>query len=93
MPNRGSSQSARITLLTYFSRESDFTSGLGESSRTLSESDLVDESQTQEATQNALMLAIARQTETTLKRRAESGVDKPTKKTKISIGTAVDLCD
>ncbi|KAI6045573.1 hypothetical protein EDC04DRAFT_2633822 [Pisolithus marmoratus] len=52
-----------------------------------------DDSQTQEASQNVLMLAIARQTETTLKRKVESHTDKPTKKIKISIGTAVDLCD
>ncbi|KAL4062906.1 HORMA domain-containing protein [Scleroderma citrinum] len=53
----------------------------------------VDESQTQEETQNVLMLAIARQTEANLKRKAASNADKPTKKLKISIGTAVDLCD
>ncbi|KAI6127737.1 HORMA domain-containing protein [Pisolithus thermaeus] len=53
----------------------------------------VDDSQTQETSQNILMLAIARQTETTLKRKVCSETDKPTKKIKISIGTAVDLCD
>ncbi|KAI6109671.1 HORMA domain-containing protein [Pisolithus sp. B1] len=53
----------------------------------------VDDSQTQAASQNVLMLAIARQTETTLKRKFWSETDKPTKKIKISIGTAVDLCD
>ncbi|KAG6330851.1 hypothetical protein ID866_8238 [Astraeus odoratus] len=54
---------------------------------------LVKDSQTQETTHNVLMLAIARQTEATLKRKSESNIDKPIKKTKISIGTAVDLCD
>lgn len=49
-----------------------------------------DDSQTQEASQNVLMLAIARQTEASLKRKAGSNTDKPTKKIKISIGTAVD---
>ncbi|KAI6150632.1 HORMA domain-containing protein [Pisolithus tinctorius] len=52
-----------------------------------------DDSQTQEASQNVLMLAIARQTEASLKRKAGSNTDKPIKKIKISIGTAVDLCD
>lgn len=53
----------------------------------------LDDSQTQEASQNVLMLAIARQTEAPLKRKVCSDTDKPTKKIKISIGTAVDLCD
>lgn len=53
----------------------------------------LDDSQTQEESQNILMLAVARQTEASLKRKVCSDTDKPTKKIKISIGTAVDLCD
>jgi len=80
-------------LLNGFSREPEGTSfTLDEISERSSEAAPVDESQTQDATQNVLMLAIARQTEATLKRRAESSAGKPTKRIKMSIGTAVDLC-
>ncbi|KAI6034739.1 hypothetical protein BKA83DRAFT_4121790 [Pisolithus microcarpus] len=59
----------------------------------LREAAQLDDSQTQEASQNVLMLAIARQTKAPLKRKVRNDTDKPTKKIKISIGTAVDLCD
>lgn len=51
------------------------------------------ESQTQEPTQNLLALALARRSEENLKRKAEDDSDKTTKRFKVSIGTAVDLCD
>ncbi|KAI6013115.1 hypothetical protein BKA83DRAFT_4130579 [Pisolithus microcarpus] len=59
----------------------------------LREAAQLDDSQTQEASQNVLMLAIARQTKAPLKRNVQNDTDKLTKKIKISIGTAVDLCD
>ncbi|KAF9227764.1 hypothetical protein BS17DRAFT_693612 [Gyrodon lividus] len=59
-----------------------------------SSSDTLDlNSQTQEPTQNVLTLAVARQAEVNLKRKAEADPNRTTKKPKISIGTAVDLCD
>lgn len=51
------------------------------------------DSQTQEPTQNLLTLALARQSEENLKRKAEDDSNKATKRLKVSIGTAVDLCD
>jgi hypothetical protein len=51
------------------------------------------DSQTQEPTQNLLTLALARQSEENLKRKAEGDSNKTTKRLKVSIGTAVDLCD
>jgi len=49
-----------------------------------------DESQTQEATQNVLTLAVARQAE---KRKAATGLKGREKRVKVSIGSGVDLCD
>jgi hypothetical protein len=49
-----------------------------------------DESQTQEATQNVLTLAVARQAE---KRKAATGLKGREKRIKVSIGSGVDLCD
>lgn len=49
-----------------------------------------DESQTQEATQNILTLAVAHQAE---KRKAATDLVHHGKRVKISIGSGVDLCD
>lgn len=49
-----------------------------------------DESQTQEATQNVLTLAVAHQAE---KRKAAADLVHRGKRVKISIGSGVDLCD
>jgi hypothetical protein len=49
-----------------------------------------DESQTQEATQNVLTLAVARQAE---KRKATTDPVGRGKRVKVSIGSGVDLCD
>ncbi|KAG8217651.1 hypothetical protein J3R82DRAFT_5804 [Butyriboletus roseoflavus] len=51
------------------------------------------DSQTQEPTQNFHALALARQSEANSKRKAEGDSNKTTKRLKVSIGTAVDLCD
>lgn len=51
------------------------------------------DSQTQEPTQNLLALALARQSEANLKRKAEGDSNETTKRLKVSIGMAVDLCD
>ena len=51
------------------------------------------DSQTQEPTQNLLTLVLARQSEENLKRKAEGDSNKTTKRLKVSIGSAVDLCD
>lgn len=60
----------------------------------LSSETLEPDSQTQEPTQNLLALALAHpQSEANLKRKAVGDSNKTTKKIKVSIGTAVDLCD
>lgn len=46
-----------------------------------------------EPSRNVLMLAIARQTESNLKRKSGNEGNELTKKIKVSIGTPVDLCD
>lgn len=50
-------------------------------------------SQTQEPTQDLLTFGFACQSNENLKRKAESDPDRTTKRFKVSIGTAVDLCD
>lgn len=51
------------------------------------------DSQTQEPSQNLVALDLDHQPEANSKRKAEGDSNKTTKRLKVSIGTAVDLCD
>jgi len=64
-----------------------------EAKATISSETLDLDSQTQEPTQNLLTPAHAHHSEANLKRKAEVQSNNTTKKLKVFVGTAVDLCD
>ncbi|KAF9246385.1 HORMA domain-containing protein [Melanogaster broomeanus] len=95
--NRLMGLSKTVSVLAYiFARQQDVAceSSTTQQVKDGTSSDTLDlDSQTQEPTQNVLTLAVVHQTEVNLKRKARTDSNRATKKIKVSIGSAVDLCD